>query len=124
VIHGGHTWPDAAFSVPKFGNTNRDINANAEIWNFFKTYKRSVSNALTSYSQRPIEYFLWQNYPNPFNPTTTIAHDMPKAEHVHLVIYDVLGRHIRTLVDRREQAGRFHTTWDGMDKRGKPASAG
>ena len=124
VIHGGHTWPDAAFNVPKFGNTNRDINANVEIWHFFKTYNRSVSNALTSYSQRPIEYFLWQNYPNPFNPTTTIAYDMPKAYHAHLLIYDILGRHIRTLVDRREQASRFHTTWDGMDKRGMPASAG
>ena len=41
VIDGGHTWPGAAYDIPSVGNTNRDINANVEIWNFFKQYKLS-----------------------------------------------------------------------------------
>ena len=40
VIGGGHTWPDAAFNLQQ-GRTTRDINANVEIWNFFKDYKLS-----------------------------------------------------------------------------------
>ena len=41
VINGGHTWPGATYDIPSVGNTNRDINANVEIWNFFKQYKLS-----------------------------------------------------------------------------------
>ncbi len=39
VINGGHTWPGAGPLHPAFGNTNQDINASVEIWNFFKNYK-------------------------------------------------------------------------------------
>ncbi len=41
IIGGGHTWPDAAFGLVGNGRTNKDINANTEIWNFFKDYKLS-----------------------------------------------------------------------------------
>jgi hypothetical protein len=73
---------------------------------------------------KPLIFTLMQNYPNPFNPTTTIAYDLPKAGHVRLVIYDVLGRRIRTLVDKQEQAGRLQTAWDGTDERGLPVAGG
>jgi len=41
VINGGHTWPGSAYDIPSVGNTDRDINANSEIWNFFKQFKLS-----------------------------------------------------------------------------------
>ncbi|HOU18346.1 MAG TPA: hypothetical protein PKX09_10785, partial [Candidatus Marinimicrobia bacterium] len=47
---------------------------------------------------------LHQNYPNPFNPITTIKYDLPEEVHVKLVIYDIMGREIRTLVNERQQA--------------------
>ena len=74
--------------------------------------------------QIPKQYALYHNYPNPFNPTTTIEYDMPKSEYVRLAIYDILGRHIRTLMDTRHQAGHFQTTWDGTDERNMPVAAG
>jgi len=70
------------------------------------------------------KYTLEQNYPNPFNPATSIEYDLPKHGHVRLTIYDVLGRHIRTLVETRQQAGHFQTSWDGKNERNLPVTSG
>ncbi len=60
----------------------------------------------------PLRYALRQNYPNPFNPTTTISYDLPKSSRVVLNIYDVLGREVRSLVDREQPAGRHEVSFD------------
>jgi polyhydroxybutyrate depolymerase len=44
VNNGGHSWPQAAYTFPSAGNTNRDINMNVEIWNFFKNYTNPYTN--------------------------------------------------------------------------------
>ena len=72
----------------------------------------------------PESYLLFQNYPNPFNPTTTIEYEVANAGPVRLAVHDVLGRHIRTLVDGRQQIGRFRVVWDGIDEHGIPVAAG
>jgi len=56
----------------------------------------------------PTQFELSQNYPNPFNPTTTIKFALPKASEVHLVVYDILGRIVTTLVNGNLNAG-YHT---------------
>ena len=56
----------------------------------------------------PEEVFLAQNYPNPFNPTTTIPFGLHEDSNVSLVIYDVLGRKVTTLIDGRLIAGRYN----------------
>ena len=48
---------------------------------------------------------LEQNYPNPFNPTTIIKWELPKASHVTLKIYNVIGQEVKTIVDKFENAG-------------------
>ncbi|MFI5252761.1 MAG: T9SS type A sorting domain-containing protein [Bacteroidota bacterium] len=65
------------------------------------------------HGQAPVEYDLWQNNPNPFNPTTTIQYDLISAVNVKLVLYDVLGRKVRTLVDGQQTAGRYSVKIDG-----------
>jgi mannan endo-1,4-beta-mannosidase len=53
----------------------------------------------------PAGYVLAQNFPNPFNPGTTIRFSIPEAMHVRIILYDLLGRKIRTLVDEETTAG-------------------
>lgn len=63
-------------------------------------------------SNIPQEYFLSQNYPNPFNPITTIEFSIPEEGSVSLVIYDVLGNEVATLVNENLQAGSYKTEFD------------
>ena len=72
----------------------------------------------------PKAFDLRQNYPNPFNPTTTIEYELPEPTHVRIDIYDLLGRHVRTIVDSKQIAGYFRTAWDSTDKRVVSAAAG
>jgi len=60
----------------------------------------------------PKEYSLHQNYPNPFNPVTKIRFDIPKSGDVKLVIYDLLGGEVLTLVNQSLQAGFYEADLD------------
>ena len=72
----------------------------------------------------PFTYNLYNPYPNPFNPTTTLRYDLPEQSHVNIIIYDMLGRQVRTLINQNQDAGFKSMKWDANDDRGKPASAG
>jgi len=50
-------------------------------------------------------------YPNPFNPNTTIEYTIPESSHTSVVIYDVLGREVITLVDGFKNAGNYSINW-------------
>ncbi len=74
---------------------------------------------------RPAEFRLGANFPNPFNPTTSIDYDVPQAAPVELVIYDVLGQKVKTLVDDGDHHAGFHTdVWDGTDAHNRPVGNG
>lgn len=65
-----------------------------------------------------------QNAPNPFNPRTTIEFNLERAGQVRLRIYDVMGRLVRTLVDRELDVGGHQVVWDGKTEKGLPVSGG
>lgn len=61
----------------------------------------------------PKIYSLFQNYPNPFNPVTKINYDLPKDSWVKLVIFDVLGREVKTLVNDLKTSGSYTVEFNG-----------
>lgn len=62
---------------------------------------------------QPKDFMLFQNYPNPFNPATTISYSIPRYSHVELKIYDMLGREVKTMVSKYQEAGRYSVQLDG-----------
>jgi len=77
-----------------------------------KTYKDSTGVAPPG-GKTPYRITLAQNYPNPFNPTTRITFELPSAGSVSLVIYDMRGRHIRTLINEYRLGGSHEIIFDG-----------
>jgi trimeric autotransporter adhesin len=60
----------------------------------------------------PENFSLKQNYPNPFNPQTKIGFEIPKSSPVKLIVYDITGKELITLVDENLQAGVYETEWN------------
>ena len=64
------------------------------------------------------------NFPNPFNSATLITYHLSSPGPVQLVIYNVLGQPVRTLVDQSQAAGSYQIRWDVLDQRGVSLSTG
>jgi hypothetical protein len=72
----------------------------------------------------PLTFQLHNAYPNPFNPITTLRYDLPEQANVNIIIYDMLGRQVRTLVNTTQDAGFKSVIWDATNDFGKQVSAG
>ncbi len=77
--------------------------------------KGSFGNKQINPGKIPDTYKLMQNYPNPFNPSTTIAFDIRSSAMVNLVVYDVLGREVKMLINQFMQAGSYDMKFDFSD---------
>lgn len=72
----------------------------------------------------PEDFGLAQNMPNPFNPSTTISYEVPESGAVKLVVYNLLGQQVRTLVNDTIEAGFHSVVWDGADEFGRQVASG
>lgn len=72
----------------------------------------------------PVSFALHQAYPNPFNPETTFRYDVPREGTVRIVVYDALGRRVRTLVTATSEPGEHRIRWDGLGDGGVSAASG
>ncbi len=81
---------------------------------------------VTTVGQSPVPsgYSLWQNQPNPFNPQTTISYSIPERCRVVIDIYNVLGSHVRKLIDIDQVPGSYSLTWDGRSEFGGDMPSG
>jgi hypothetical protein len=60
----------------------------------------------------PEQFSLYQNYPNPFNPETVIRFALPESGYVKGVVYDILGREVRTLLNGEMNSGNHEVKFD------------
>jgi hypothetical protein len=87
-----------------------------ELIEFILTTKfDEVMPADGEYVQTPAQYSLEQNFPNPFNPTTIIRYSLPEESHVKLIVYNMLGEEVLTLINTTQKAGKFETTFDASE---------
>jgi len=72
----------------------------------------------------PEDFALSQNFPNPFNPSTTLRFALPKALHVELAVYNMLGQKVATVVDGHMGAGHHAVVWEGRNETGQQVASG
>ncbi len=94
------------FEVQLDGNSNDLANEKGE------TLKNSKLNVSSVEVNVPKEYALRQNYPNPFNPATIIEYDLPVNGNVSLMVYNILGQKVATLVNQAQKAGAYKFDFD------------
>lgn len=84
-----------------------------------KIYKMDQPIGIQPVSNEVPEVFsIFQNYPNPFNPMTKIKFNIAKESEVNITVFDVLGRHISTLVNEKLKAGSYQTEWSAVNMPG------
>jgi len=82
---------------------------------FCPPYKVAVKSfAIQMGEPLPTEYALNQNYPNPFNPATDISFSLPMNSYVRLNVFNVLGQHVETLLDKEMAAGEHTVRWNAI----------
>ena len=127
-INGGISWgqdtrltfnsansyfPSVAVGGPNVHAVWKDYrNGNPEVYYKLNSTGNSIGIKKIS-TDTPDRYDLSQNYPNPFNPATTIQYSIPKSGFVKLVIYDILGKEVETLVNEKLTPGEYSVTFDG-----------
>ncbi len=126
----GNTWENLDF-VQGYGTTTEahsyvyvdnlsDLNYRGKVYyrlkqvDFDGTTDYS-SSAEVTYEPKPNDYVLDQNYPNPFNPVTSIKFSIPEGSQVKLIVYDLLGNEVQTLVDEYKSPGTYSVKFNGAE---------
>ena len=99
------------------GNENDHIFVNINIYS-------GSTVSITNGELLPAQSHLYQNYPNPFNPVTTLRFDLRSDTFVNIIIYDMMGQTVRTLVNENHSAGLKSIRWNATDDNGSPVPAG
>ncbi|MCB0723564.1 MAG: T9SS type A sorting domain-containing protein [Ignavibacteriae bacterium] len=104
---------------PQPGTSAPDHNDNAPLSRSSLIYREieltvPLLNIINNLSEQiPESYKLQQNFPNPFNPSTNIRFDIPKSGNVRILIYDISGKLVETLIDESLSPGTYEINWNG-----------
>jgi hypothetical protein len=96
--------------VTKTVNNIKVTNYNTSLLNVQLEPKLTAVESGTSFNVNT--YSLYQNYPNPFNPSTAIKYQLPQSGKVSLIVYDLLGREVASLVNDFKSAGTYEITFN------------
>ncbi|HEY5533362.1 MAG TPA: T9SS type A sorting domain-containing protein [Ignavibacteria bacterium] len=122
----GYVWSELANGLPNTVAMHLDFNSvqsklrvathGRGVWE----YNGNITGISNLNTPVPENYCLYQNYPNPFNPITKIKFDIPetvkhKTLDIKLIVYDIIGREIQTLVNEKLNPGSYEVTFDGSN---------
>lgn len=94
------------------GDAQRSLSSNTAI--ITTKYKNSTTN-VENLTNLPSDFTLYQNYPNPFNPSTKISWQTPVSSWQTLIVYDILGNEVATLVNEYKPAGTYEVNFDASN---------
>lgn len=135
IGHVGVTDTTTVYTIINRNNAGHLFNiktdSNGEVWICIGTdsgfeatttlYYKNISltfNTTTDVNndeKNPLKYSLLQNYPNPFNSVTVIKYSIPKKSYVTLIVYNILGNEIASLVNQYKNAGEYEAEFNAKD---------
>jgi hypothetical protein len=104
--------------TPRFGFGTCPTVQFHELWIRPFTFSTVVTNVHQIDNTVPQNYKLEQNFPNPFNPSTTIRYNLPIQSKVILIVFNILGQKVRSLVQEVQEAGYHEVKLDGLNLSG------
>ncbi|MFB3133064.1 MAG: T9SS type A sorting domain-containing protein, partial [Rhodothermales bacterium] len=112
-----HDFGPLAYLTTHFWRVRGINSASPGPWSTLRSFTVAVGTAIEQLGEAiPEHYALHPNYPNPFNPQTTLRFDLPEAVPVSLVIYDLLGRVVETLIEDDLSPGQYSFVWQAADR--------
>jgi hypothetical protein len=113
-----YPWNRVSSSYTSWLSKNRYDSSGADRWSVVRQLSRYLTvTAIKENDSQPASFSLSQNYPNPFNPTTAISFQLSAVSFVKLVVFDVLGREVVTLVNGEYRSGSYQLTFDAANLR-------
>jgi hypothetical protein len=105
--------------------TNSNGSTSGDEWNWAASKRIIVRNPTgIEHNNSLKEFELSQNYPNPFNPNTKFTIVIPKQENVKVLVYDIAGEEVTTLVNSVLKPGEYNLDWNSTNSFGNPVSSG
>ncbi|MFC2093521.1 YCF48-related protein [Bacteroidota bacterium] len=120
TTNGGTNWISQISGTTKdlYGVSFTDANTGTVVGDY-STILRTTNGGGVFINQRSSEipegFSLYQNYPNPFNPVTTIRFDLHNSSYSKLIIYNILGKEIATLVNEKLSVGSYEVNWNASE---------
>ncbi|MBN1633962.1 MAG: T9SS type A sorting domain-containing protein [Ignavibacteria bacterium] len=119
TTNGGTTWTSQTIN-PSVNLAAVSFSDSLSGWvcgvnKIFRTNTGGYLDIKKSGTTVPEEFKLYQNYPNPFNPVTNIKFDVSKTSDIKMIIYDITGRELETLVNEKLSAGSYSVDWNGSE---------
>lgn len=112
-------------AIETYGKTyGKEINGLAALPNFESSEQDLLKQEGLNKIGVPDKYQLLGNYPNPFNPSTTISYALPYQSSVEIIIYDLMGKEIKSFAVPSQSAGYNEFVWDGRNNRGITVTSG
>ncbi|MFO7525382.1 MAG: FG-GAP-like repeat-containing protein [Ignavibacteriaceae bacterium] len=112
----GDKYPEIVISMDLIENNSRK--------GFSRIYKKTSTLDIFNNDSQPNNYYLSESFPNPFNPSTSIKFNIPEERTIIIKVYDLLGKEVKTLLNKNLKSGEYQITWDGTNNYGNRVSSG